>query len=45
MSSLPADITNQGRPELIELSAGVYACVQPEGSKWRVPGGWFGGPG
>ena len=32
MSSLPSDITVPGRPELHEVSPGVYAYIQPDGS-------------
>jgi hypothetical protein len=31
MSSLPADITAPGRPEVRPVSAGIYAYVQPDG--------------
>ena len=34
MTSLSADITDPGPPELIEVSASVYAYVQPDGSWW-----------
>jgi len=34
VSSLSADITDPGSPELIEVSAGVYAYIQPDGSWW-----------
>lgn len=32
VSSLGRDITVPGRPEVQEVSAGVYAYVQPDGS-------------
>jgi hypothetical protein len=32
MSSLPSDITVPGRPEVHQVSAGVYASIQPNGS-------------
>jgi hypothetical protein len=31
MSSLDVDISEPGRPELQEVSPGVYAYVQPDG--------------
>jgi hypothetical protein len=36
MSSLDLDITEPGPPEIIEVSPGVYAYIQPDGSNWRV---------
>jgi len=44
MSSLPADITTPGRPEVIEVSAGVYAYVQPDGTWWINNTGFLTGP-
>ena len=35
MSSLLGDITVPGRPEVHEVSAGIYAYVQPDGS-WCI---------
>jgi cyclase len=34
MSSLNTDITEPGRPELQEVSPGVYAYLQPDGTWW-----------
>jgi cyclase len=34
MSSLPRDIVTPGRPEVCEVSAGVYAYIQPDGTWW-----------
>jgi cyclase len=34
MSSLPGDITEPGTPEVVEVSAGVYAYIQPDGTWW-----------
>jgi subtilase family serine protease len=34
MSSAYGDITVPGRPELSEVSAGIYAYVQPDGTWW-----------
>ncbi len=36
MSSLDNEITEPGRPELREVSPGVYAYIQPDGSCWKV---------
>ena len=36
MSSLPSDITVPGRPEVHEVSPGVYAYIQPDGSRSRI---------
>ncbi|MCW2908230.1 MAG: hypothetical protein JWL68_3019 [Actinomycetia bacterium] len=36
MSSLSSDITVPGRPEVHEVSAGVYTYVQPDGSRSRI---------
>src|SRR6266851_5293468 len=44
MSSLPTDITEPGRPELVEVSAGVYAYVQPDGTWWINNTGFLVGP-
>ncbi len=43
MSSLPADITVPGRPEVQEVSAGVYAYVQPDGTWWINNTGFLAG--
>ena len=41
MSSLPSDITVPGRPEVHEVSAGVYAYIQPDGPSGEFLGaGW-----
>jgi cyclase len=34
MSSLRRDIVTPGRPEVCEVSAGVYAYIQPDGTWW-----------
>ena len=44
MSSLVSDITVPGRPELQEVSAGVYAYVQPDGTWWINNTGFLTGP-
>ena len=44
MSSLPADITVPGRPEVQEVSAGVYAYLQPDGTWWINNTGFLAGP-
>ena len=44
MSSLPGDITVPGRPEVHEVSAGVYAYVQPDGTWWINNTGFVVGP-
>ena len=44
MSSLRADITVPGRPELHEVSPGVYAYVQPDGTWWINNTGFLSGP-
>lgn len=36
MSSSADDITTPGRPQVTELSAGIYAYVQPDGSRSRT---------
>jgi len=45
MSSSAEDITTPGRPQVTGLSAGIYAYVQPHGSKRRVSRGRLGGTG
>jgi len=44
MSSLPSDITVPGRPEVHEVSAGVYAYIQPDGTWWINNTGFLTGP-
>ena len=44
MSSLPGDITVPGRPEVQEVSAGIYAYVQPDGTWWINNTGFLVGP-
>jgi cyclase len=44
MSSLSSDITVPGRPEVQEVSAGVYAYVQPDGTWWINNTGFLTGP-
>jgi cyclase len=44
MSSLGSDITAPGRPEVREVSAGVYAYVQPDGTWWINNTGFLTGP-
>jgi cyclase len=44
MSSAQGDITVPGRPEVHEVSAGVYAYVQPDGTWWINNTGFLVGP-
>jgi cyclase len=44
MSSSPVDITIPGRPRLAELSTGIYAYVQPDGTWWINNTGFLAGP-
>ncbi len=44
MSSLGSDITVPGRPEVQEVSAGIYAYVQPDGTWWINNTGFLTGP-
>ena len=44
VSSLGRDITVPGRPEVQEVSAGVYAYVQPDGTWWINNTGFLVGP-
>ena len=44
MSSLPGDITIPGPPEVHEVSAGIYAYVQPDGTWWINNTGFLVGP-
>jgi cyclase len=44
MSSMPTDITVPGPPELAEVSAGIYAYIQPDGTWWINNTGFLTGP-
>ena len=44
MSSLDHDITEPGRPEVQEVSPGVYAYLQPDGTWWINNTGFLTGP-
>lgn len=44
MSSTNVDITHPGRPELTEVSPGIYAYVQPDGTWWINNTGFLAGP-
>ncbi len=44
MSSLDLDIAEPGRPELQEVSPGVYAYLQPDGTWWINNTGFLVGP-
>jgi len=44
MSSMLTDITTPGPPEVVEVSAGVYAYVQPDGTWWINNTGFLVGP-
>ena len=44
VSSLPTDIASPGRPELAEVSAGIYAYIQPDGTWWINNTGFLTGP-
>ena len=44
MSSRLGDITVPGRPEVHEVSAGIYAYVQPDGTWWINNTGFLVGP-
>jgi cyclase len=44
MSSLVTDITAPGRPEVQEVSPGIYAYVQPDGTWWINNAGFLTGP-
>jgi cyclase len=44
MSSLPSDITEPGRPYVQEVSDGIYAYVQPDGTWWINNTGFLVGP-
>jgi cyclase len=44
MSSVNIDITEPGRPEVQEVSPGVYAYIQPDGTWWINNTGFLTGP-
>jgi cyclase len=44
VSSLDLDITDPGRPEVQEVSPGIYAYVQPDGTWWINNTGFLVGP-
>jgi cyclase len=44
MSSLSSDIETPGPPELIEVTGGVYAYIQPDGTWWINNTGFLTGP-
>jgi len=44
MSSLDLDISEPGRPEVVEVSAGIYAYIQPDGTWWINNTGFLVGP-
>lgn len=44
MSSLNSDITDPGKPVLSEVSPGIYAYVQPDGTWWINNTGFLTGP-
>ena len=44
MSSMVTDITVPGRPEVQEVSGGIYAYVQPDGTWWINNTGFLVGP-
>jgi cyclase len=44
MSSLSSDIDTPGRPEITEVSDGVYAYIQPDGTWWINNTGFLTGP-
>jgi cyclase len=44
MSSMPADITEPGRPHVQEVSDGIYAYLQPDGTWWINNTGFLVGP-
>jgi cyclase len=44
MSSSQGDITVPGRPEVHEVSAGIYAYIQPDGTWWINNTGFLVGP-
>jgi cyclase len=44
VSSLPGDITVPGPPEVVEVSDGIYAYIQPDGTWWINNTGFLVGP-
>jgi cyclase len=44
MSSLHGDIVTPGRPEICEVSSGIYAYIQPDGTWWINNTGFVTGP-
>ncbi len=44
MSSMSSDIETPGRPEIAEVSDGVYAYIQPDGTWWINNTGFLTGP-
>ena len=44
MSSLDRDIVTPGRPQTCEVSPGVYAYIQPDGTWWINNTGFLTGP-
>ncbi len=44
MSRIAVDITEPGRPEVQEVSAGIYAYIQPDGTWWINNTGFLTGP-
>jgi cyclase len=44
VSSLDLDITEPGRPEVQEVSGGIYAYIQPDGTWWINNSGFLVGP-
>jgi cyclase len=44
MSSLSSDISTPGRPEICEVSAGIFAYLQPDGTWWINNTGFLTGP-
>ncbi len=44
MSSLSSDIETPGRPEIVEVSDGIYGYIQPDGTWWINNTGFLTGP-
>ena len=44
MSNSVNDVVSPGRPEVVEVSAGVYAYIQPDGTWWINNTGFLAGP-
>src|SRR5690242_21879136 len=44
MSTLSSDIDTPGRPEIVEVSDGIYAYIQPDGTWWINNTGFLAGP-